>query len=64
MMRSGWSATDIAASERLPENISDDREEWTFFRAYLLLQCCDEPFPARYLKLTNSPFIQDVILLR
>ena len=64
MMRSGWSATDNAASIRLPENISEDREEWTFFRACQLLQCCDGPFPARYSKLTNNPFVQDIILLR
>jgi hypothetical protein len=64
MLRAGWSATNNAASIRLPQNISEGREEWTFFRACLLLQCCDGPFPARYSKLTNDPFIQDVILLR
>lgn len=64
IMRSGWSAIDNAASIRLPENISEGREEWTFFRACLLLQYCDGPFPARYSELTNNPFVQDVILLR
>ena len=63
MMRSGWSATENAASIRPPENIPEGREEWTFFRACLLLQCCDGPFPERYSKLTK-PFVEDLILLR
>ena len=64
MVRSGWSAADNAVSLRLPENVSEGREEWTFFRACLLLQYCDGPLPARYSKLTNSLFVQDVTLLR
>jgi hypothetical protein len=64
MLRSGWSATKGGANVRLPQDMSEGREEWTFFRACLLLQCCDGPPHPRYSKLTNNPFLQDLMLLR
>jgi hypothetical protein len=63
ILRSGWPVTDNAASIQLLQNISEGRDEWTFFRACLLLQCCNGPFPAPS-KLANNPFVQDAILLR
>jgi hypothetical protein len=64
MLRSDWPEINNAASIQLLRNISEDREEWTFLRASLLLRCCNGLFPACYAKLTNNPFVQDVILLR
>ena len=65
LINSGWSATKSGTRVRLPHNMSEGKEEWTFFRACLLLQqCCDGPFPASYSKITGNPFVQDLMLLR
>jgi hypothetical protein len=64
MLRSGWSTSKDDANIRLPQDMSEGREEWTFFRACLLLQSCDGPSPPRYSNLNDNPFVQDLILLR
>jgi hypothetical protein len=64
MLRSGWSTTKDGANIRLPQDMSEGREEWTFFRASLLLQFCGGPPPPRYSNLKDNPFVQDLILLR
>ena len=64
LVNSGWSGTKTGASIRLPRDMSEGREEWTFFRACLLLQCCDGPLPTRYSEVTDNPFVQDLVLLR
>jgi hypothetical protein len=64
MLRSGWSSTTDGANIQLPQNMSEGREEWTFFRACLLLQSCDGPPQPHHSKLTSNPFVQDLILLR
>lgn len=64
MLRSRWSINKDGANTRLPQDMSDGREEWTFVRAWLLLQSCDGPHPPCYSNLNNNPFAQDLILMR